>query len=346
MSNIKTQRTRAWLASFLLLLSLSVSADAEELIDGIAAQVGSDIVLISEVFHITSPLEETMRSNGVDGAGINQFRAEALERLIEQKLLSQLAERNELEVSDDEVDSSIATIARENGITLEQLRRSVEVQELSYAAYRERIRTEIQRAKILSSLVNERVRIEEDEIKNLYAKEYGEQKQGGEELFLKHIMVTHGKDAGRTQAQACSRAEQALANINNGQAFNEIAQEYSDIFNSQGAEIGWIHREELASWMSVVDELKAGNTSSVIKTPFGCNLLQVVKRRNFEPLSYEQAKDELYNRIFAVRSEEEYLKFVESLRERTYIERKGIFARASRLGGNDKPKPVGGLTTE
>ena len=47
-----------------LLVFAASTASAEELIDGIAAQVGSDVVLISEVTGVTDAMEEQMRAAG------------------------------------------------------------------------------------------------------------------------------------------------------------------------------------------------------------------------------------------------------------------------------------------
>jgi hypothetical protein len=71
----------------------------------------------------------------------------------------------------------------------------------------------------------------------------------------------------------------------------------------------------------------------VIETEFGCNVLEVVQRRPYEPRSYEQAREQVYQRLFQERMQREYLKFMDKLREQTYVERKGIFAQARETGG-------------
>ena len=41
----------------------------------------------------------------------------------------------------------------------------------------------------------------------------------------------------------------------------------------------------------------------------------------------------MYQRLFQERMQREYLKFMDKLREQTYVERKGIFAQAQDAGG-------------
>jgi hypothetical protein len=62
----------------------------------------------------------------------------------------------------------------------------------------------------------------------------------------------------------------------------------------------------------------------------------VEESRSFEPVSYEEARDRLYAEIFNRELEQEYERWIEELRSRTYIERKGVFASAARLGEEDE----------
>ncbi len=327
-------RRTVWaeIAVLILVFATRSHADGEEaLVDGIAAQVGSDIVLLSEVLHITKGMETEMRKFGIDDAGIAQVRADALERLIERRLIEQVADRAELIVSDAEVDQSISAIATENGLTLDQLRRSVEAQELSYEAYRERIRGEIQRAKIVGGVIQERVRIEEHEVRELYAKRYAEQPESGEEVHLRHLLIPFGQNT--TRELACKEAENARKRVLAGEDFAQVAAELSAVNPERGGDVGWVHRKSLAAWMGeAVDQIGPGQTTEVLPTAFGCNLLYLVNRRQFVPATFEAAQEALYNEIYEQRVEADYIEWMESLRAQTYIERKGFFAEAARLG--------------
>ncbi|MCZ6784818.1 MAG: hypothetical protein O7G30_16085, partial [Proteobacteria bacterium] len=66
---------------------------AEEVIDGIAAQVGNDIVLISEVNQMAAPVEERMRNAGAPAGEVARMRADVLDRLIEGRLMADVVRR-------------------------------------------------------------------------------------------------------------------------------------------------------------------------------------------------------------------------------------------------------------
>ncbi|HKJ25972.1 MAG TPA: hypothetical protein VKB65_14190, partial [Myxococcota bacterium] len=76
----------AGLAAALALALAGPAAAEEELVDGIAAQVGTDVVLVSEVTRVTAPMEERIHAAGGTDADVDLIRADLLERLIERRL--------------------------------------------------------------------------------------------------------------------------------------------------------------------------------------------------------------------------------------------------------------------
>jgi len=176
----------------LALAATAPAASGEELVDGIAAQVGTDVVLVSEVTRVTAPMEERIRQAGGTDADIDLIRADLLERLIERRLVEQVVRRMELEASDAEVDQAIAGIAAENNLTLDQLRQSLESHDVEWDGYREKIRGEIQRSKILNGMVRSKVKVDEAEVRALYDERYSGQRSGGEEMHLRHLVAAGG----------------------------------------------------------------------------------------------------------------------------------------------------------
>jgi peptidyl-prolyl cis-trans isomerase SurA len=330
-------------AAVLAALGIAVAvggASAERLGDGIAAQVGSEIVLISDVRQAAQPTEARARAQGATDADIRQLYFGILEQMIERALIRQVVKRAEIGASDAEVDEAIAAIARENGLAPEKLRASVEAQGMPYAAYRERIRGEIEHAKVVNDVVASRVRVEESEVRELYDREIAKQPEGGEEFFLRLIVVTPKGEAPDARAAACASVGAAKARIDAGESFEAVAREVSEANPERGGAQGWVHDQELASWMRpAVTALEAGGVSERIEAGFGCALVQLVERRSFVPLPYEQAKERLYQHLREERMAEQYAKFVNQLREQTYIERKGPFAdvevRAPRADDED-----------
>jgi peptidyl-prolyl cis-trans isomerase SurA len=324
--------------ALLTALGLATGAVAEEIVDGIAAQVGSEIVLISEVRQLSDPVERSLRARGAPESELVKLRATILDRLIERRLIRIMVRRAELEATDAEVDDTLERIAQENGIALDQLRASVEAQGLTYEAYRERIRGEIEQAKIVNGVVAAGVRVEDDEVRAVYEKRFADQPTEGEEVHLRQIIVAVARDTPEARREPCRRVEAARARVLAGDEFGRVAREVSDLNAATGGDVGWVHVASLAGWMREgVDELQPGEVSGVLSTPYACSLLQLVDRRVFEPLSFEQAEEGLRAELFDLRMQEEYLEFVDKIREQTYVERKGIYAEATQAPGAPPP---------
>src|SRR5690606_2059647 len=157
--------------------------------DGIAAQVGTDVVLVSEVIRLSAPIEEKMREQGATDRDVEQMRADVLERLIDRKLVQLFAKRAEIQVNDLEIDETIASIARDNQITEEQQRAAVAAQGLTWETYRQRVAEEVLQRKVVGAMVQSRVRVDEAEVREFYDQRFGDQPTSGEEVHLQHIAV-------------------------------------------------------------------------------------------------------------------------------------------------------------
>ena len=138
------------------------AAVSGDLVDGIAAQVGTEVVLVSEVDRVAAPIESKIREQGASDADIALLRSDVLDKLIERRLIALLAKRAEIEANDFEIDDAIAGIAKENNLGVDGLKQSVESQGLSFEAYRRRIAEEIVQQKVISGMVRPRVKVDDD----------------------------------------------------------------------------------------------------------------------------------------------------------------------------------------
>ena len=233
-----------------LLLLLAPTAQAEIIADGVAAQVGSDIVLVSEVLEAAAPAAARAHAEGASDEELRQIHAQMLEQMIERALIRQVVNRAEIGASEAEVDEAIAGIAKENGLAPEQLQQAVESQGMPYPIYRERIRGEIEHAKVVNDVIAEQVRVSEKEVRALYDEEIARQPEGGEEFDLHLIVVTAKGEKAADREAACQQVSAAHERIAAGEAFAAVARELSDVNPEKGGAQGWVHETVMAAWPS------------------------------------------------------------------------------------------------
>ena len=323
------RRIFPWIAAGALLAASTALPD-EMLVDGIAAQVGEDVVLFSEVIAMVAEREKQLRAAGFGDEQIAMLRAQGLERMIEDKLIRREVKRIEAYASDEEVDEAIAMLARDNGITPEELEKSVRAKDMDFEDYREQIKEKIEYKRVIEVALLPRIEVEETAIHRLYDQRFKDQPEGGSQVHLRQLLVSVGP--GKDVDAACAEVSAAAERIAAGETFEAVASEVSVTAPEQGGDIGWLHESSLAAWMAeLVANLEPGEVSAVNRQPFLCNILKLVERRAFERISYEAAKPQLYLEIQQMMMESEFVVWMEQLRKHTYIQRYGYFADAARL---------------
>ena len=255
------------------------------------------------------------------------------ERLIEERLIDNIVQRLQLAATETEVNEAVTAKARENGLTVEQLRQSIAGHGLTFEEYRTQIKNLIERQRVLGSIVRARVRVEDEEVEAAYRQQYADQRDAGSEIHLRHLLIGISAEKMRDQSTACRIAADIRDEVaTGGTSFAQAARLQSDTNAERGGDLGWVHVEELAGWMApALADLQPGEVSDVIPMPFGCNLLMLVDHREFEPVSFEQARASIEKALFNQKIEQEYEAWIEKLRKQVYIERKGTYAEASRL---------------
>ena len=310
----------------LLLTPLGVRSEPE-LVDGIAAQVDDQVVLVSEVLAAVRGQEEAMRQAGAPESEIARLRAAGLEKLIEERLMQRIIDRNEMSVDDEEVNRTIEEIAQENGLSVEQLYASVVFHGLSVETYRRQIKGDVERRNLIHAAVGQDVEIEEEEVRALFEERFGDQPSGGQAVRVRQILRAVGGPAKRRPAKACAEARRARQRVLEGEEFADVAAEVSEVAPRDGGDIGWLPLDSVADWMSdALEGLEPGEVSEVLELPFGCSVLQLVERRELEPVTFERAQASLRAELFDARMQEAYRSWLEELRENSFIDRRGYFS--------------------
>jgi peptidyl-prolyl cis-trans isomerase SurA len=325
------------------LLVATAAGAAEQLVDGIAAQVGTRIVLLSEVLRLVGPQEAALRKAGAAEREVAKLRAEALERLIESRLVEAMVARLEVSATDEEIDKTISQIAEMNGLTLEQLYASVVFHGMTRDGYRLQIKQDLERRNVVNALLAPDVKVEEKDVRALYDEQFGSQPDVANVMRVRQILITFGQDSARTPEQACDAATAARDRVLAGESFEDVAKQVSEVAPRDGGDLGWLPVDQLADWMrEALDPLKPGGVSELLVQPFGCSVLQLVEQREMAKPPYEKVhealREEAFNRALEVR----YREWLEELREKTYIDRRGYFADAARFDRKAPPDEENG----
>ena len=265
------------LVSTVLSISLCQNTFAEPVeIDKVVGIVNQGVILQSEVNSIVDRVKKQAQEQGQQLPKDETLRVQAMERLVSQALMMQMAERMGLQISDSQLDQTLANIAKEQGGTISDLRRTVEASGDSFQAYREEIRKEITTQQVTRANVDRRIYISEQEVDNLL-KIMASQGQSAEEYDIGHILIDIPNEATADEISAAkTRADKVIELLNDGQEFKRIAISSSSGSKAlEGGQLGWMGINEMPSLFAeavkskkkdaIVGPLRSGAGFHIIK---------------------------------------------------------------------------------
>ncbi|MCF6440212.1 peptidylprolyl isomerase SurA [Pseudoalteromonas luteoviolacea] len=306
-----------------LSVALCKPAFAERIqIDKVVATVNEGVVLQSEVDQIINRVKEQATLQGTELPSDKVLRIQATDKLIDETLILQLANRMGMIISDAHLDQTLANIAKEQGGTVSDLRRSIEAAGDSFQAYREEIRKEITIGQVKRSAVDRRVYISPQEIDNL--NKILEQQSGQtEEYNVGHILIKIDSKASPEEVEdARKRAENVIKFLNEGRDFKRIAIASSSGANAlEGGQLGWMGINEMPTLFAeaikgkkkdeLVGPLRSGAGFHIVKVQDvrGREVVETVEVRSrhilLKPsiiLSEEKARDMLAGFVKGLRA--------------------------------------------
>ncbi len=239
------RRLQGWLPFLLALLLLSLgsgmAAAETQLLDRIMAVVNDDVVLQSELDQEVRSIEQKLAQVGAPDMPGNEIRKQALERLILEKLQLAEARRIGATVDDETLLLAMNNIAKQNGLSLDELAAALQEQGMSMEEYRDELRKEITLQRLRNREVISRIQVTKAEVDNYLA--HAEENPGGRDAYhLRHILIATPDGASSEEiAAARKKAEDILQRLKNGEDFAALATRFSAGQQSlEGGDLGWL----------------------------------------------------------------------------------------------------------
>ncbi|GAP65999.1 chaperone SurA [Mizugakiibacter sediminis] len=273
-------------ALFLLALAGSVLPQARaqllqptQPLDRIVAVVNDDVILQSQLDQAMQGIQRQYANQPQRLPPQDILQRQVLERLVLERLQVQRANEEGIRVADGEVDAAIANIARQNNLTLPQLREALAQQGYDYAQYRNQLRDQILVQRLRQKVLQGAVQVSDTEIDNLLSSPGF--KSG--EVHLAHIVVGVPQGASADDiAKAQAKVQQVEADLKNGMDFAAAAIRYSDAPDAlEGGDLGWRRYDEVPSaFVNMVADMQPGQVTDALRGPGGFQILKLIEKRD------------------------------------------------------------------
>lgn len=312
----------------LLILIVSATATASaaaEVLDRIVAVVNEDIILLSELNERMAPYRQRIRQQNFDAEQerqtIFQVREEMLHRLVDEKLTDQEVQRNDIQISGEEIDKTIERIKEANAFTDESLRSYLDDEELTMDQYRETIENQILRTRLVNIQVKSKIVITNEEIQAYYDS-HPELYGGKLRYHLRNILIRVPAYSTEEEKNTIrERMQQLRSRIDEGEDFSDLARIYSKgPTASDGGNIGEFEESTLSPQIrDALKGLNPGDTTAVIDTDQGFQLFYVEAVHQSEGVPLESVQEEIHEKLFNEVVDKKFLSWLEDLRNRSHI---------------------------
>jgi peptidyl-prolyl cis-trans isomerase SurA len=220
-------------------------------------------------------------------------------------ILDNIKKENKLE---DEAQFQAAL--KQEGLTLQELRRSLE---------RQMLISRVQQTEVMG-----KISVTEEEAKAYYEK-HKDQFTTPSQITLREILIeVPGADKGvnaMLDQEARTEADDIRRRLLAGEPFARLAADLSDApSKANGGLIGPINSNDLAPALrDMLRKMKAGDVTEVIRTPRGYQILKLESKTEETVRSFDAARTEIGDRVADEKRRGELQKYLERLREQAIV---------------------------
>lgn len=222
-----------------------------------------------------------------------QLRHDALESLIEERVMLTHARESGVRVDEAEIDRAVQSIAAQNKLSQDQLRARVAAEGMDFNRFRATLRDQILLERVREREVGQRTRVTEAEIDKFLA-ERNALPGRNSELNIAQILITVPEGASAdVVAQRQAAAEAALARVRGGEDFASVAREVSEDGNrARGGEIGLRPASRLPdAFVAKVRDLRPGEVSpTLLRSGAGFHVVKLLDRREVSGVVVTQTR--------------------------------------------------------
>ncbi len=256
--------------------------DAPQVIEGLAAIVGENIILKSDVAQLSSmsAMQQKLDPNR-DPEAFIQLQNDVLQSLIDQKIMLEMAKLDSVEVDDKDVDAALDQQIQNIIAQAGSEDRAEEMMGQSLKSFRrefwqdmhDRLVTE----RYQQQLMND-IKITRNDVVEFFQTYQDSLPPFPTEIKLRHILIPI-KPSDENRLKVKILLDSLKQEIIQGVPFEEMAQKYSQDpgTRNRGGDLGYVRRGTLVpEFEAVAFTLKLGDISDPVETVFGYHLIQTL----------------------------------------------------------------------
>jgi peptidyl-prolyl cis-trans isomerase SurA len=272
---------------------------AAEIFNRIVAVVNDDVVTLyelnQEILRNTGSTSDALEAQG-DERYI-ELRRNILDMMVNEKCAQEKVKELEIEVGQEQVDSHIERIKTDNHWTHKDLLAMLRADEMTYGEYREEIKGNLERERLISAEIMARIVIREEEIRSYY-EEHQADFATEETVHLAGMLMT---------SKSLEEAQDVLTRLKNGKDLVMLT------------DLGILETKHLDPELKkVVDALNVGEVSELIVRPNGIQIIKLLEKQDRGIKPIEEVEEAIRSTLYEQEINKRYTAWIEDLRKEAY----------------------------
>lgn len=300
-------------------------AISAEVVDRIVAVVNEDIIRLTELNARLSTEADQIRSEGYPPEKEKQVLFDARSRILDEMINEILADQKiaeaGIQIDDQDVDATVERVKTMNRYTEEDLKQALQMRGMSMEKYRQEIRKQILRSKLVNQKVKSAIVITDSDIRAYY-EAHPEEFGGKKKYTLRNIVMAYpNPDESRDRNQVRAEMEEVRHQLQGGASFAEIAKTRSQAPNArEGGELGQFALSEMSEQLRpVIGALQTGQSSDIIETDLGFQIFYVEAISDAPEQSFDTVRADIEKKLYDQAVDKKFDAWIKSMREAAHI---------------------------
>ena len=253
---------------------------AERPLDTVVAVVGNDVITQSELNKETSYIKVQLQHDNTPLPTNAELEHQVLERMIDQKIELQMAEKMGITIDDATLDQTVASVAAKNHMNIDSLKQTLRKDNINYDFYRNQIREQLLIQQLLQREVATRVYISKQDVDNiLNSKGYQQAQHQAAQYDIEDILIALPDEPSSEELAAANKKAATIEQkLKAGADFKQLAVAQSNGDEAlQGGDLGWRTPEQIPQvFVEAIQGLSTGGVSAPFRTGNGIHVLRLV----------------------------------------------------------------------
>ena len=243
-----------------------------------------------------------------------------LNRLIDDKISRKKIAELGIMVAPKQIDAAIERIKSDNQWTHEDLLSALKKSGTSYETYRNNIKKDLERFKLINFEVRSKIIIREEQIIQYYNRHKAEFNIKGTVHLASIFLVRKNPEDEDEMSELHGKAKDILTRLREGQDFGALAREFSQGPGAdEGGDLGSFKTSDLEPKLQkILETMPEGGISDLIIRTNGIQIIKLIKKQAGKERPFEEVRNAIYAILLKEEIDKRYKLWINELRERSY----------------------------